>query len=215
MNVLIADDEKQMLGILKVYFQNENFNVFLAQDGEEAIKILYEKKIDLAIVDWMMPKISGIELCMEIKKNKITKVLMLTAKNENDDEFIALSAGADEYVRKPFDPRILVIRAKKLLKEEQVVHINDFKINFESKKVYKSGNEVIIKNKEFELLKCFIRNKGIILSRKKLLDIVWGLDYFGDERTVDTHIRRLREKIGQDFIKTYRRMGYCLEIKNE
>ncbi|WFD11184.1 response regulator transcription factor [Tepidibacter hydrothermalis] len=215
MNVLIADDETKMLKILKAYFQKEGFNVFLAEDGEEALDIFYSEKIDLAVLDWMMPKISGIDLCREIKEKSIAKVLMLTAKCENESELMALNLGADDYVKKPFDTRILIARSKKLLKECNSVYINDLKIDLESQKIFRDGKELNITNKEIKLMECFIKNKGIILSRQKLLDMVWGLDYYGDERTVDTHIRRLREKIGDNLIKTYRGIGYSLEEQGE
>lgn len=215
MNILIADDEIYMLKILKAYFEKEGFNVFLAEDGEVALDIFYNNRIDIAILDWMMPKLNGIELCKEIKDKSNIKVLMLTAKSENQDEFIALNIGADDYIKKPFDPRILILRAKKLLKSEMVVCIGNIKIDLQAQKIFKNETDLNVTKKEFELMKCFLENKGIILSRKKLLDMVWGFDYFGEERTVDTHIRRLREKIGENFIKTHRGMGYSLEKKSE
>ncbi|WP_099191278.1 response regulator transcription factor [Tepidibacter mesophilus] len=215
MNILIADDEKSMLKILKAYFEKEGFNILLAEDGEEALDLFYNHEIDLAILDWMMPKVSGIDLCKEIKEKSNIKVLMLTAKCENDSELKALNLGADEYIKKPFDPRILIIRAKKLLKEEKVVYVKELKVNFEAKKIFKNGRDLHVTKKEFDLMYCFLKNKGMILSRQKLLDLVWGIDYVGEDRTVDTHVRRLREKIGEDYIKTHRGMGYSLEGKNE
>lgn len=211
MNILIADDEKHMIKILKTYFEKEGFKVFTANDGSEALDIIYSEKIDLAVLDWMMPKVSGIEVCKEIKKDTFIKVLMLTAKSENEDELMALNLGADEYVRKPFDPRIVILRAKKLLNEDKLVSISDIKIDFEAKKAYKNGEPLNLTKIEFDLVSVFYFNKGRILSRKKLLDTVWGLDYYGEERTVDTHINRLREKIGDELIKTHRGMGYCME----
>ncbi|WP_257347064.1 response regulator transcription factor [Pseudalkalibacillus decolorationis] len=211
MNVLIADDEKDMLKILKVYFEREGFHVFLAEDGEEALTIIYNNKINLAILDWMMPEISGLKVCKEIKSKSDTKVLMLTAKSDNEDELEALIIGADDYVRKPFHPGILLARAKKLLRKEKIVHIKDIKVDFEAKKLYKYDMDLNATKTEFELISCLLNHKGSILTRKKLLDIVWGFDYFGEERTVDTHIRRLREKIGEGVIKTHRGLGYSLE----
>lgn len=215
MNILIADDEVYMLKILKAYFEKEGFNVFLAEDGEAALDLFYSNKVDMAVLDWMMPRINGIQLCKLIKEKSNAKVLMLTAKSENEDELMALNIGADEYIRKPFDPRILIVRAKKLLKTESVLYIRDLKIDLEAKKIFKKEEDLNVTKKEFELMNCLLENKGIILSRKKLLDLVWGLDYFGEERTVDTHIRRLREKVGEDLIKTHRGMGYSLEEKSE
>lgn len=136
---------------------------------------------------------------------------MLTARTQFDDELEALNIGADEYVKKPFDIRVLVMRGKKLLNLEKNFRFKNIDINFESQKVYRDGENLNLTKIEFELLKCFVKNKGIILSRGKIIDLVWGVDYDGDPRTVDTHIRRLRRKIGEDVIKTYRGIGYSLE----
>lgn len=212
MNILIADDEKSMTNILKIYFEKENFTTFIANDGDEALNIFYENKIDIAILDWMMPKINGIDVCKEIKKISDTKVVMLTAKGENDDEFLALESGTDDYIRKPFDPRILILRVKKLINVESMISFLNFKIDLNGKKLFKDNEDLNLTRREFELLKCFYNNKGKILSRDQLLNLVWGIDYYGDYRTVDTHVHRLRDKIGSELIKTYRGMGYCLEI---
>lgn len=211
MNILIADDEKSMTNILKIYFEKENFTTFIANDGDEALNIFYENKIDIAILDWMMPKINGIDVCKEIKKISDTKVVMLTAKGENDDEFLALESGTDDYIRKPFDPRILILRVKKLINVESMISFLNFKIDLNGKKLFKDNEDLNLTRREFELLKCFYNNKGKILSRDQLLNLVWGIDYYGDYRTVDTHVHRLRDKIGSELIKTYRGMGYCLE----
>lgn len=215
MNILIADDEPFMIKILKAYFEKESFNTFLAQDGEEALEIFYTNKIDLAILDWMMPKVNGIQVCKEIKKQSKTKVLLLTAKDEAEDELIALQSGADEYVSKPFDPRVLIVRAKKLMHMDTQIFIGDLKIDMEGQKIFRNDKDLQATNKEFHIMKYLIENRGIIISRKALLDGVWGFDYVGEERTVDTHIRRLREKIGDHRIKTHRGMGYSLEETNE
>ncbi|MCM3738274.1 response regulator transcription factor [Bacillus cytotoxicus] len=215
MNVLIVDDEKDMLRILKVYFEREGYSVFLAEDGERALDIFYEKKVDLLILDWMMPRVNGLSVCKEVKKHSDAKVLILTAKSEHEDELMALNTGADDYVKKPFHPGILLTRAKKLLKEDKVIYIQDIKVDMQAKKIYKDDEDLEVTKKEFELMTCFLRNQGSILSRKDLLDLVWGIDYFGEERTVDTHVRRLREKIGADLIKTHRGMGYSMEKRNE
>ncbi|MGL4570423.1 MAG: response regulator transcription factor [Clostridium sp.] len=211
MNVLIADDEKQMVKILCAYFEKEGFNTFKAYDGEEALELFQSNKIDLAILDWMMPKVTGLEACKDIKENGNTKVLILTAKGQNNDEIEALNCGADEYVKKPFDPRILIIRAKKLVNITEEINIKNININLRKQRVYRNGEELKLTKIEYALLISFIKNKGIILSRDKLIDLVWGVDYDGDYRTVDTHIRRLRSKIGEDIIKTYRGIGYSIE----
>jgi DNA-binding response OmpR family regulator len=215
MNLLLADDEPLMLQVIKAYFMKEGFQTFLAQDGEEAINLFYHHKIDLAILDWMMPKRSGIEVCREIKKMGRTKVLLLTAKGNVDDEFLALQSGADDFVRKPFDPRILLLRAQKLLQLGASMTFGDLTVDLNAQKVYRDGNDVQATHKEFELVKYLALNKGQIITRKMLLDQVWGLDYYGEERTVDTHVRRLREKIGEGRIKTYRGMGYSLVADDE
>ncbi|WP_042348337.1 response regulator transcription factor [Bacillus massiliigorillae] len=215
MNILIADDEKHMANILKTYFEKEGFQVSVAYDGEEALEIFYSRKIDIAVLDWMMPKLSGIEVCREIKKVSLAKVVMLTAKTSHDDEFAALDIGADEYIRKPFDPRILILRIKKMLGIEKIVEIRNLKIDLQSKNVFRGGDEVLLSKKEFDLLKFLYENKGQVLSRNALLSMVWGLDYLGEERTVDTHINRLRDKIGADHIITHRGMGYRFNDKDE
>ncbi|KIL09653.1 regulator [Clostridium botulinum] len=212
MNILIADDEKHMLKILEAYFKREGFNTFVAEDGEMALEIFYSNKIDIAVLDWMMPKISGVEACRYIKENSTAKVLILTAKSQNDDEIEALNCGADEYIKKPFDPRILLLRAKKLVNFNEKIIVNNIKLNINEQKAYKNDKILKLTKIEYDLLSVFIKNKGIILSRDKLIDLVWGIDYIGDYRTVDTHIRRLRTKIGEDIIKTYRGIGYSLEV---
>ncbi|MGL5647089.1 MAG: response regulator transcription factor [Clostridium sp.] len=212
MNILIADDEKMITNILKMYFEKEGYKVFIANDGDEALEIFYNEKIDMAILDWMMPKKTGVELCKTFKELKECKIIILTAKDTLDDEYISLEVGADDYIRKPFDQRILLLRAKKLLKDEKETLIKDIKIDFKGQKVYKEGIDLNLTNIEFKLLDYFYKNKGKILSREMLLNTVWGLDYYGDDRTVDTHIHRLREKIGSDLIKTHRGLGYCLHV---
>ncbi|MRR42301.1 response regulator transcription factor, partial [Bacillus anthracis] len=159
MKVLIADDEQDMLRILKAYFEKEGFEVFLAKDGEEALQIFYDEKIDLAILDWMMPKHSGITVCQEIKKNSSVKVLMLTAKSESEDELAALQSGADEYVKKTFHPGVLITRAKKLIQHDDVIQVQDLKIDFTKNKVYKNDKELDITKTELELIKCFLNHK--------------------------------------------------------
>ncbi|MBP2002059.1 DNA-binding response OmpR family regulator [Paenibacillus shirakamiensis] len=214
MNILIADDDIDMVTILKLYYEKEGFTVFTALDGEEALELAYQHSIDLAVLDWMMPKLSGIEVCRELKQRAV-KVLILTAKSEDEDELRALEMGADEYIRKPFEARILLMRSKKLLKAEDTISFGSLRVDTTGGKIYEDGRDVGVTSKEFELMKCLLDHKGKILNRKTLLDRVWGYDYIGEERTVDTHIRRLREKIGEDWIKTHRGMGYSLEMKHE
>lgn len=212
MNVLIADDEKHMVKILSAYFKKEGFNTIEANDGKEALDLFHLHKVDLAILDWMMPNVSGVDACKYIKENSNVKVLILTAKTQNEDEIEALNCGADEYIKKPFDPRILLLRAKKLVNFNNEINISDININLDEQKVYKNGELLKLTKLEYDLLTVFVRNRGIILSRDKLVDLVWGLEYEGDYRTVDTHIRRLRTKIGENIIKTYRGIGYSMEV---
>ena len=211
MSILIVDDEKDMLRILKTYFINEGYKVWTAENGQDAIDILDKESVKLSVVDWMMPIVDGIDLCRYIKSISDTKVIMLTAKNTNDDELKALKHGADDYIRKPFDPRVLMIRAKKLIQEDETLNIRDIVINTRAKKVYKAGKDINATKKEYKLIKVLSDAKGDILTRVRLLDLVWGYDYQGDERTLDTHIRRLRRKIGENVIRTHRGLGYSLE----
>ncbi|GMK44487.1 DNA-binding response regulator [Paenibacillus glycanilyticus] len=212
MNLLLADDEPMMLQILKEYFIKEGFNVLTAGDGEEALELFYEHWVDIAVLDWMMPKVSGVEVCKEIKKVSRTKVLLLTDKCDSEDELYALNAGADDYVSKPFEPKVLITHACKLLNWASQLRSGDLVVDMEAQKIYLDGSDVQATSKEFQLIKYLIQNKGQIVPRKMLLDQVWGVDYHGDGRIVDTHIRRLREKIGEIRIKTFRGLGYSLEV---
>lgn len=211
MNVLIAEDNTDMRKVIKGYFDKEGFKTYLASDGDEAIDIMYYESIDIAIVDWMMPKTNGLEVIKEIKKNFDCKILMLTAKSTTDDELKVLNLGADDYLRKPFDPRVLLTRSKKLLKCTKSIVIGDLELDLESKFVKKSDEIIRLASKEYELLLFLMKNKGMILSKDRILDCVWGYDYEGSDRTVDTHIRRVRQKIGDDHIKTHRGMGYSID----
>lgn len=208
MNILIADDELAMLKIVQNYFQREGFTVFTATNGEEALAIFYQEKIDLAILDWMMPKKDGLMVCREMKQTQKIKVLLLTARDTGEDEFQALAEGADDYVNKPFYPKVLIMRAKKLLQIEAIQQLQNVSFDVTSKRVWRAGIEIELTKTEFELLRIFSQNRRQILTRDQLLDLVWGLDYMGDARTVDTHIRRLREKIGENIIQTHRGIGY-------
>ncbi|MBD8497220.1 response regulator transcription factor [Paenibacillus arenosi] len=215
MNVLVADDECQMVKLIQVYFEQAGFQVYTASNGKEALEVVEQHAIDLAVLDWMMPIMSGIQACKEMKRRGQQKVLMLTAKGDHDAELQALEAGADDYVKKPFDPRVLLIRAKKLLQIDGQARIGDLVIDMEGHKVWRAGTDLNVTKKEFHLLKCFMHNRGRVLTREVLLDQVWGIDYVGEDRTVDTHIRRLREKIGEEWIVTHRGLGYSFEHNHE
>lgn len=213
--ILVADDERDMLKIVEAYLVKAGFQVLVAENGDVALDLFYAHKVDAAVLDWMMPLKSGLEVCKAIKSRSSTKVLMLTAKSENEDELQALVTGADDYLRKPFDPRILIARLEKMLGTEKTETLGDLLVDHEAAKVFKAGQDVQLTKREWALLTCLMENPGMILSRARLLDLVWGLDYEGEERTVDTHVRRLREKIGEDLIQTHRGMGYSLEVNRE
>lgn len=211
MNILIADDSPEIVHIVSAYLKKDDFTVFTASNGEEALDIFYQKKIDLAIIDWMMPKIDGIEVTKTIKAESPVKVLMLTAKNTGADEFFSLTSGADDYITKPFHPQVLMLRIKKLLGLAQTILIQDLMIDPTNMKVWKKDETIDLTKKEFELLMMLFKNRGTILTREQLLIGVWGMEYDGVERTVDTHIRRLREKVGTSIVHTKRGVGYTIE----
>lgn len=212
MKILIAEDNPDMLKILTLYLTKEGYEVVAVTDGEEAIAYLLEHKVDLAILDWMMPQKSGIEVCRDIRNFQLpVKVMMLTAKNSVEDEISSLSYGADEYIRKPFEPRVLLLRIKKLCGEGSALRLGRLSLNPESRTVTEGNRAIRMTKTEFELLWYFMLNPGKVLSREMILEKVWGIDYGGDIRTVDTHIRRLRNKIGEAYLVTHIGCGYSLE----
>ncbi|EOH99287.1 hypothetical protein UAW_00437 [Enterococcus haemoperoxidus ATCC BAA-382] len=214
MNILVADDSPEMVQIVSAYLKKDGFKVYTALDGEEALDIFYQEKLDLAVIDWMMPKIDGLKVIKTIKAESSLKVLMLTAKSTGEDEFLSLSSGADDYITKPFHPQVLLLRIKKLLSLAHSFYIKDLLIEPANLKVWKNEQPVDLTKKEFDLLMMLIKNRGSILTREQLLVGVWGMDYDGVARTVDTHIRRLREKIGDEIITTKRGVGYLIEQEN-
>ncbi|OTN89764.1 hypothetical protein A5819_002262 [Enterococcus sp. 7E2_DIV0204] len=214
MNILVADDSPEMVQIVIAYLKKAGFTVFTALDGEAALDIFYQEKLDLAIVDWMMPKIDGIAVIKTIKAESSLKVLMLTAKTTGEDEFLSLSSGADEFITKPFHPQVLLLRVKKLLGLTHSFYVKELLIDPANLKVWKEEQALDLTKKEFDLLMMLVKNRGHILTREQLLVGVWGMDYDGVARTVDTHIRRLREKIGDEIITTKRGVGYLIEKEN-
>lgn len=212
MNILIAEDEENLLNIIKLYLAKEGFSIFTATNGDDALNIVETESIDLAILDWMMPKMSGIEVASHSREFSDLKILMITARSQDEDEIKALESGIDDYIRKPFDPRILVLRVKKLLNIENNISVNEIMIDIKAQKAFKSGEDLNLTRLEYNLLFYFMQNQNQILSREKLLDRIWGVDYYGDYRTVDTHIRRLREKLDLPYIKTHRGMGYSFSV---
>ena len=218
--VLVADDESRIRKIVKDFLVAKSYEVIEASDGEEAIDIFVaDKEIALVILDVMMPGADGWEVCRKIRNESKVPIIMLTAKSEESDELHGFDLGADEYITKPFSPKILVARVEALLKRNQIItggtrSIGDIEINKEAHTVKVCGENVMLSFKEFELLNYFVDNKGIALSRNKILNNVWDYDYFGDARTVDTHVKKLRSKLlgCGDYIKTVRGIGYKFEV---
>lgn len=212
MKILLAEDDKEMQKILKIYLEREGYHLVIASDGEEALDYVVSEEFDLVILDWMMPKKDGMELCQDIRRMVIpVKILMLTAKNTSEDELKGLVSGADEYIAKPFDMSVLLIRIKKMLRGEHILRFENLSLNCDTFDVVKNNEKLNLTRKEYDLLYYFMSNINIVLTREQLLDNVWGIDYEGDIRTVDTHVKRLRKKIGDGYIKTKIGMGYTME----
>lgn len=216
MNILIAEDEPDMRKILRLYLEKEGYGVDTAADGQEALEMLYREHYDLLIADWMMPGMSGIRLCEEVRSRSIPlKIIMLTAKSDVESEIRGLGCGADDYIRKPFEPRLLLLRIRKLCGREELLRHGDLTLNKRTRTVQKGGDEVKLTQKEYALFQIFMENQGMTLSREQLLTRIWGEEYDGDERTLDTHVRRLRGKIGKDAITTFVGVGYRMEEVHE
>lgn len=225
LNILVVDDEAKMRKIVKDFLVAKDYNVLEAGNGEEALDIFYDSsnKVDLVILDVMMPKMDGWETCREIRKISKVPIIMLTAKGDETDELLGYDLGIDEYITKPFSPKILVARIDAILRranklnEEDVISAGKLEINKTSHVVTVDGKEVELSFKEFELLCYFVENKGIALSREKILNSVWNYDYFGDARTIDTHVKKIRSKLGDcgDYIKTIWGMGYKFDVSEE
>lgn len=242
MHILIAEDHPDLRKILTLYLQKEGYQVSVVSNGQEAITYLMERcglkkeaknnlgltfskspsshapatLPDLLILDWMMPVQDGIQTCREIRAlNLPIKILMLTAKGETEHEILGLTSGADDYVRKPFDIKVLLLRIKKLCHLEGILCCGDISLNQETFEVRKGNIPVVLTRTEYELLRYFLTNQRIILTREQLLNQVWGMDFEGDSRTVDTHIRRLRRKIGEEYIKTRIGIGYVISDRKD
>lgn len=213
--VLVVDDEGRMRKLVADYLIANDYDVVDASNGEEALSIFYsDKEVKLIILDVMMPKLDGWDTLETIRKESNIPIIMLTAKSEEQDELKGFKSGANDYIQKPFSPKVLIARIDALLnrnnKEKMVVDSDGIKINKIEHQVYIDGNPIDLSYKEFELLDFLIENKGIALTREKILNSVWNFDYFGDARTIDTHIKKLRSKLGDkgDYIKTIWGMGY-------
>ena len=224
-NVLVVDDDKAIVEAIEIYLRGEGYNIFKAYDGAEALEVIKEEEIHLIIMDIMMPKMDGTRATLKIREEKEIPIIMLSAKSEDTDKILGLNIGADDYVTKPFSPKILIAKIKALLKRT-VSDDDDFNPtqDYNGLTINKLAHEVKINNealtlspKEFELLVYLSDNMGISLSRDVILDNVWGIDYYGDLRTVDTNIKRLREKLGtkSNYIITVRGSGYKFEVQNE
>ena len=222
-NILIIEDELRIRFLLRDYFSKEGFNIIEAEDGALGIKAFQSNKVDLILLDIMMPNIDGITVLQTIREVSNVPIILLTAKSEEDDKLFGYEVGADDYITKPFSPKILIAKVKALLKRTSQNksnvenYFNGLSINKLSHEV-KIDNEIInLSPKEFELLTYLADNKGIALSRDTILDKVWGIDYYGDIRTVDTNIKRLREKLKEkaSYIITVRGSGYRFEVNNE
>lgn len=217
--VLIADDESRMRKLVKDFLSKSNIVVLEAENGEQACDIFYsEKELSLIILDVMMPGMDGWQVCREIRKVSKIPIIMLTAKSDEKDELLGFELGVDEYITKPFSPKILVARVEAILRrtmsiEEETIEVGGIKIDRSAHVVSIDGKPLDLSVKEFELLEYFVSNKGVALSRDKILNNVWNYDYFGDARTIDTHVKKLRAKMGEkgECIKTIWGMGYKFE----
>ena len=221
LKILVVDDEARMRKLVKDFLVRKQYEVVEAADGEEAIDIFVENNnFDLVILDVMMPKIDGWEVCREIRKFSKVPIIMLTARGEESDELLGFELGVDEYITKPFSPRILVARVDAILRragnigQNEIEVAGDIEVNRAAHIVKVKGEIVELSFKEFELLTYFIQNKGIALSRENILNNVWNYDYFGDARTIDTHVKKLRSKLGDcgKYILTVWGMGYKFEV---
>ncbi|MGO3603397.1 MAG: response regulator transcription factor [Enterococcus malodoratus] len=215
MRILLGEDEDKMRELLRKFFEMEGYEVVEASDGEAALEKFYDEKFDLAILDWMMPKMNGLEVAQIMKRERNIKILMLTAKNMPEDEVDALMAGVDDYLAKPFHANVLLIRVAKLLGVIQQDIKQPLVFIPNEKRVLLHNSELTLTKEEYEMLYYLYQNQGLPLTREQILLSVWGLDNENDERTVDSFIRILRDKIGKEFIQTVYGIGYRFELPKE
>lgn len=221
LKILVVDDESRMRKLVKDFLEKKNFRVLEAGDGEEAMDIFYEEKdIALLILDVMMPKMDGWEVCREIRKNSKVPIIMLTARGDERDELLGFDLGVDEYISKPFSPKILVARVEAILRrtvqtEGEQIEAGGIVMDVGGHHVSIDGKSINLSYKEFELLQYFMSNQGRALTRESILNQVWNYDYFGDARTIDTHVKKLRNKLGEkgSYIHTIWGMGYKFEVE--
>lgn len=221
LKILVVDDESRMRKLVKDFLTRAGYQVLEAQDGEEAVDTFYSTKgINLLVLDVMMPKMDGWEVVKEIRKVSKVPIIMLTAKDQEQDELLGFELGVDEYISKPFSPKILVARVEAILRRSNNLSTGEIRkaggieLDIAAHEVRIDGKEITLSFKEFELLNYFVMNQGVALSREKILNNVWNYDYFGDARTIDTHVKKLRSKLGEkgEYIKTIWGMGYKFEV---
>ena len=222
LKILVVDDESRMRKLVKDFLVKAGYDVIEAGDGEQAVDTFYaQKDIALIILDVMMPKMDGWQVCREVRAYSKVPIIMLTARSDEKDELQGFELGVDEYISKPFSPKILVARVEAILRrtgksqqDGEVLEVGGIRLDKAAHMVEIDGKSVDLSYKEFELLAYFLENKGIALSREKILNNVWNYDYFGDARTIDTHVKKLRSKLGEkgELIKTIWGMGYKLEV---
>ena len=217
--ILLAEDDTNLGMLLKEYLRAKGFETVLCEDGEVAYEAFLNQPFDICILDVMMPKMDGWQVCREIRKYSQVPIIMLTAKSDEKDELQGFELGVDEYISKPFSPKILVARVEAILRrtnalEEGVKEVGGISLNQAAHEVKIDGKNIELSYKEFELLTYFINNQGVALSRERILNNVWNYDYFGDARTIDTHVKKLRSKLGDkgEYIKTIWGMGYKFEV---
>ena len=222
--ILIADDEQRMRKLVKDFLQRQDYIVIEAENGEQAVDIFFEEKeIALILLDVMMPKMDGWQVTRELRQYSKVPIIMLTARADERDELLGFDLGVDEYISKPFSPKILVARVNAVLRRsgkgdaEDVLDVGGIRVDKSAHQVTVEGKSIDLSFKEFELLQYFIENTGIALSREKILNAVWNYDYFGDARTIDTHVKKLRSKLGEkgEYIRTIWGMGYKFDPNAE
>lgn len=223
LRILVVDDESRMRKLVRDFLLKNNYDVLEAANGEEAVDVFFrEKDIALILLDVMMPKMDGWQVCREIRTVSKVPIIMLTARGDERDELRGFDLGVDEYISKPFSPKILMARVEAILRrsgvgeQEEILEIGQIVLNKTAHLVLVDGKNIELSYKEFELLKYFMENQGIALSREKILNNVWNYDYFGDARTIDTHVKKLRSKMGDkgEYIKTIWGMGYKFEVNS-
>ena len=217
--ILIVDDDENIAELISLYLIKECFETTTVHDGEAALRVFSDFKPNLILLDLMLPGMDGYQVCREIRRYSKIPIIMLTAKGDEQDELQGFDLGVDEYISKPFSPKILVARVEAILRRsstmsQEVIDVGGIHIDKSAHQVLVDGKNVDLSYKEFELITYFAENQGIALSREKILNNVWNYDYFGDARTIDTHVKKLRSKLGDkgDYIKTIWGMGYKFEV---